>query len=142
MAEAVFTKIVKDKGLTDKITEIDSFGTHAYHVGEDPDYRTIKTCQRYKIPINHSAQQIRPIHFNKFDYIIAMDNYNLQSLSTKKPKDGSGKARIHLFGDWRTDEKFDKIVDDPYYGSSDGFETCYRQCVHFAEEFLKKELGK
>ncbi|ODV86172.1 hypothetical protein CANARDRAFT_27435 [[Candida] arabinofermentans NRRL YB-2248] len=139
MAEAVFAKIVKDKNLNDQITLIDSFGTHAYHVGEDPDYRTLKTCRAHKVPINHRAQQIKPAHFDKFDYVICMDDYNLSSLKAKQPR--GSKAIVNLFGHWKEDSKFDTIVDDPYYGNSDGFEVCYEQCVHFSEVFLKRELG-
>ena len=37
-AEAVFKKMVKEAGLTDKVI-VDSAGTHGYHVGEAPDVR-------------------------------------------------------------------------------------------------------
>ena len=42
-AEGVFAKLVHDEGLNDVI-EIDSAGTHAYHVGEPPDSRAQRSA--------------------------------------------------------------------------------------------------
>ncbi|HKQ30103.1 MAG TPA: low molecular weight phosphotyrosine protein phosphatase, partial [Burkholderiales bacterium] len=44
-AEGVFRKLVRDAGLTDKIT-VASAGTHAYHVGEPPDTRSQEAALR------------------------------------------------------------------------------------------------
>ncbi|KAG7883411.1 hypothetical protein KL938_002648 [Ogataea parapolymorpha] len=139
MAEAVFSQLVEQKGLSSVITKVDSFGTHSYHLGETPDQRTVATCEAHNVPINHRAQQIKPQHFHDFDYILCMDNYNLRSLEHKRPS--GSKAKVCLFGDWKEDPKLEKIVDDPYYGGRDGFEECYRQCKHFSEVFLQKECS-
>lgn len=138
MAEAVFSDIVNKANLQSKFKKIDSFGTANYHVGDKPDSRTIQTCINHNVPINHRGQQIKPQHFKEFDYILCMDESNLYNLLKIKPKDS--KAKVSLFGAWNNDKSLDKIIDDPYYGGSDGFETCYKQCVHFTNEFLKREL--
>ncbi|MDC6274226.1 low molecular weight phosphotyrosine protein phosphatase [Lacticaseibacillus paracasei] len=137
MAEAVFQHIINEKGLGDSV-HVESFGTANYHVGDKPDYRTIATCKRHGIPINHRGQQIKPKHFKEFDFILCMDESNLYNLKRIQPSDS--KAKVMLFGEYSTDGKYDKIVDDPYYGGEDGFEACYNQCVHFTENFIKQEL--
>ncbi|MCK5897602.1 MAG: low molecular weight phosphotyrosine protein phosphatase, partial [Methylococcales bacterium] len=38
-AEGVFRKLVETEGLSEQF-EIDSAGTHAYHIGEPPDHRS------------------------------------------------------------------------------------------------------
>jgi low molecular weight phosphotyrosine protein phosphatase len=48
MAEAVFQAQVKQRNpeVQGKIVKIDSCGTGAYHVGDDPDERTVQTCKK------------------------------------------------------------------------------------------------
>jgi protein-tyrosine-phosphatase len=48
MAEAVFQAQVKQRNpdIQGKIVKIDSCGTGAYHVGDDPDERTVQTCKK------------------------------------------------------------------------------------------------
>lgn len=139
MAEAVFSKVIKDLGQDSKFDLITSYGTAGYHVGEEPDYRTVDVCEKHEVPINHRAQRITSKQFNEFDYIICMDRNNLRNLQHTQPR-GKCKAQLHLFGEWKEDSKLPRIVEDPYYGGEDGFEFCYRQCVHFSKIFAKREL--
>ncbi|KAH3663559.1 hypothetical protein OGAPHI_004960 [Ogataea philodendri] len=127
----IFADMVKQHKLGAEITKIDSFGTHSYHVGQSPDERTVATCKLHKVPISHRAKQIKPQHFLEFDYVLCMDDYNLRSLQQKRPENST--AKVCLFGDWKQDDDLERIVDDPYYGDRDGFEECYRQCVHFSK---------
>ncbi|QLG70275.1 hypothetical protein HG535_0A02130 [Zygotorulaspora mrakii] len=138
MAEAVFQNVVRQKNLEDRFHVIDSFGTGGWHCGENPDSRSAATCKFHNVPINHKAQQIKGNHFDKFDYIICMDESNLRNLKRLQPK--GSKAKLFLFGNWNTDGKFNKIVDDPYYGGNEGFEYNFKQISYFSEEFLKNEL--
>ncbi|EDO18307.1 hypothetical protein Kpol_1039p58 [Vanderwaltozyma polyspora DSM 70294] len=138
MAEAVFRHTVEQANLQDRFDRIDSFGTAGYHIGENPDPRSQSTLKKHKVPFNHKAQQIRGNHFDQFDYIIGMDENNVRNLKKIQPK--GSKAKVMLFGDWNTSGKFNKIVDDPYYGGIDGFEYNFKQVSYFSEEFLNKEL--
>lgn len=140
MAESVFKHKVKELGYSDYFKLIDSYGTSGWHTRETPDSRSARTCRKHGVPVNHYAQQITPADFKKFDYVIAMDESNLLNLQHMKPRDS--KATVSLFGRWRTNTKFQTIVDDPYYGGSDGFETNFHQISHFSEEFLKQEVGE
>lgn len=133
MAEAVFAKAAEDHNVV-----VDSFGTAAYHVGETPDYRTQEVCEQHGVPINHRAQRIEAKHFDEFDHIICMDHQNLRTLKSRQPR--GSKAKLNMFGHWREDPSFSEVVEDPYYGGVDGFEQCYKQCKHFSEVFIKREL--
>lgn len=134
MAEAVFANEVAKAGLSDQI-KVDSFGTSAFHIGENPDRRSAATCRKHDVPVNHKAQQIFPHHFSKFDYILAMDDSNLSNLQHMAPR--NSKAKIQLFGEYRQSPKFDQIVDDPYYGGTDGFEHNFKQVQDFSSGLLK-----
>ncbi|KAK6459154.1 Ltp1 protein phosphatase [Scheffersomyces xylosifermentans] len=140
MAEAVFKHKVKELGYSDYFDLIDSYGTGAYHVGESPDSRSTKTCKKHGVPVNHRAQKISHVDFQKFDYVIAMDESNKSDLLYIKPR--SSTAVVELFGKWRTDSQYSTIVSDPYYGGINGFETNFQQLNHFSEEFLKQEIGE
>ena len=59
---------------------MDSAGTASYHVGSRPDSRSARTCARHGVPINHRARQVTEEDFQEFDYLLAMDNSNLEDL--------------------------------------------------------------
>ncbi|KAI2825372.1 hypothetical protein CBS147352_2570 [Aspergillus niger] len=78
MAEGVFRNVAASHPL---INEIDSAGTGAYHAGEDPDSRTMSTLRRHNIRnYNHAARKVTKQDFLDFDYLLAMDEYNLRDL--------------------------------------------------------------
>lgn len=139
MAEAIFKHKVQSMGYSKYFKLIDSYGTSNYHIGDDADSRSIKTCKKHGIIIDHTGQQIQRSDYNKFDYIIGMDSSNKSDLVYRKPSDYKGV--IDIFGKWRTDTSFDKIVSDPYYGGINGFETNFKQLCHFSEQFLLQEIG-
>ncbi|KAJ2747494.1 Low molecular weight phosphotyrosine protein phosphatase [Coemansia sp. BCRC 34301] len=135
MAEAVFADIVAKRGLSARFY-IDSAGTAKYHVGEFPDGRTIETCGRHGVAIEHLGQQLVPRHFSEFDYILCMDRDNLRDCKHVKPK-GQCRAKHELFGSY-SEDKGDLIVTDPYYGGMDDFERMYERIVRCSEGLLKK----
>lgn len=139
MAEAVFTHLVHEHGLESQISRIDSFGTAGYHIGETPDSRSAATCRRHGVAVNHHGQRLSARHFDEFDFLIGMDDANVANMLRIQPK--GSRAKVKLFGEYNTGNKFSTIVDDPYYGGDDGFEYNFKQVSYFAEEFLKEELG-
>lgn len=138
MAEAVFKYKIKEMGVEDHFGLIDSFGTGAWHTGEPPDHRSVSTCRKHGVPIEHYAQQIQPADFAKFDYVIGMDESNLANLKRMQPR--NSKSRVCTFGEWRTDPKFEAMVSDPYYGHANGFEVNFQQLCHFSENFIQQEV--
>jgi len=117
-AEGVFRYYVEQAELNQQL-QIDSAGTHAYHVGEPPDRRARAAAERRGMSLdNIYARRVMTEDFERFDYIIAMDEDNLARLQDESPEEHRSKLRLFLefsSGDERE-------VPDPYYGGSAGFE--------------------
>jgi len=133
MGEAVLAHVAKERGID---IHVESAGTAGYHVGEEPDERTVATCKKYKVPIDHLAQQVRPLHFREFDYILGSDTANMNALDRVKPSDST--AEVKLWGDWDDG----KPIVDPYYGGMVGFEACFEQCKRYSNAFLDALVAK
>ena len=137
-AEGVFRHVVKQRNLSDQI-EIDSAGTHAYHIGESPDSRSQSTALSRGVDL--SAQRARKAiteDFERFDYIIAMDRSNFENL--KQLGDGADLTKLHLFMDFASDWDNEE-VPDPYYGGANGFEQVF-DMVQSASEGLLEHILK
>jgi protein-tyrosine phosphatase len=121
-AHGVFRKMVVDEGLSDLI-EIDSAGTHAYHVGNPPDTRAQHTANVRGIDLSDlRARQARSEDFEAFDYVIAMDKDNYRSLKLISPKGMLDK--LYMFLDFAPTIR-QREVPDPYYGGDEGFEKVF-----------------
>ncbi|KIK70842.1 hypothetical protein GYMLUDRAFT_297112 [Collybiopsis luxurians FD-317 M1] len=130
MGEAVLKDVAVKRGLSN-IT-VDSCGTAGYHVGEEPDDRTVATCKKHSVPIKHQARQIQASDFTRFTHILAADESNLRNLERVKPKNAT--AEVSLWGSFLDN----KPIADPYYGGMNGFEEVYQQCIALSEAFLDK----
>ncbi|KAG2146261.1 phosphotyrosine protein phosphatase [Suillus clintonianus] len=137
MGEAVLRNEALKRGITD--IHVDSAGTAAAHLGEDPDDRTIAVCNTNKVPISHSARQVRASDFTSFDYILAADGSNLRALERQVSQSEGSKAAVKLWGSYLPDNK---PIPDPYYGGQDGFTKVYEQCVKLSNAFLDEVVGK
>lgn len=83
----------------------------------------------------HAARKVRHSDFDNFDYIFAMDRSNLSDLKRSRKSD-TAKAKVMLFGEYSGSGK-SEVVQDPYYGGQQGFETAYAQCLRFSKNFLE-----
>lgn len=121
-AHAVFDSLVEQSELASSI-EVDSAGTGDWHVGHAPDKRATAHAARRGIDMTHlRARQFSVEDFHRFDYILAMDNNNLEDILALEPADHS--ARVALFLEYAT--HFDETeVPDPYYGGDEGFEHVF-----------------
>ena len=117
-AEGVFRHQVEAAGLSNRI-DIDSAGTHAYHIGEAPDRRAIAAADRRGVSMgNIRARRVSDDDFERFDLIIAMDQDNVTRLKRQGAEEHHHKVRLFLSfagGD-------ETEVPDPYYGGAAGFE--------------------
>lgn len=66
-----------------------------------------------------------------------MDRNNLRDLERLRGSAKHTRAQVMLFGEYAGTDK-PEIVQDPWYGGIDGFETAYEQCVRFTKNFLKE----
>nr|XP_019042404.1 phosphotyrosine protein phosphatase [Kwoniella bestiolae CBS 10118]OCF21334.1 phosphotyrosine protein phosphatase [Kwoniella bestiolae CBS 10118] len=123
---------------------VDSAGTGAYHEGEEADDRTIAVCKKHGIKADSIARAVIKEDFAKFNYILAMDQSNLQTLLNRQPS--SSTSQISLFGSFSPSipssqqgksKTKAEAISDPYYGGRDGFEISYRKCGEFAKGFLE-----
>jgi len=119
-AEGIFRHLVKQQGLTDKITT-DSAGTSDWHIGQSPDERSQETARARGIELSDlKARQSISADFELFEYVIAMDKSNYQKLSAICP--AGREDRLHMFLDFAP-QIGRRDVPDPYY--HDGFDMVF-----------------
>ena len=119
LAEGILaSKLPKDKFI------IDSAGTGDYHLGKQPDARSITVAKKNGIDITkQKARQFSEKDFEDFDYIYAMDNSNQIDI-LELAKTTEEKAKVDLI----LNELFPKEnvdVPDPYFGAENGFANVY-----------------
>ena len=118
-AQGVFEKLLSECGLSEVI-EVDSAGCAGYHTGEPPDLRATEAALRRGIDLSRQrGRQVSKRDFEKFDYILAMDEDNLDYLRSIEPL--KGKAALKLFLEYAP-KLGNREVPDPYYGGATGFE--------------------
>lgn len=118
-AEGVFTQLIKKQGL-DKQIQVDSAGTHAYHVGEAPDVRAQEAARKRGIELAQlKGRQVVANDVLEFDYVLAMDYDNYDSLLNICPE--GYESRVSLFLSHATELEIEE-VPDPYYGGKRGFD--------------------
>lgn len=118
-AEGVLRAMAERQGVAQGF-EIDSAGTHAYHVGEPPDPRARKAALKrgYDLSVLR-ARRVNDLDFTHFDCILAMDWENLAMLQRACPAEH--RHKLGLFLEYAANFEEDE-VPDPYYGGDDGFE--------------------
>ncbi|KYG82888.1 low molecular weight protein-tyrosine-phosphatase [Roseivirga echinicomitans] len=138
LAEGIFRKKVEDKGLEAHFF-IDSCGTSNYHIGEQPDRRTVKNALANGINLNHHGRQFTVQDFDDFDYIVAMDSSNVVNIERIRPVGNNKQIRLMRSFD---ETALNKNVPDPYYGGDKGFQEVFHivdRSVEALIEFLTKE---
>jgi protein-tyrosine phosphatase len=133
-AEGVFTHLIEGLQLSGHF-EIDSAGTHAYHIGEQPDFRSQQAAKEHGIDL--SQQRARKViygDFEDYDYLLAMDSNNYQTLVNASPTEYQQK--ISYFLDY-VPELESREVPDPYYGGEYGFEKVLTMIEVASQGFLQ-----
>ena len=139
-AHGVFQGMVERAGLTEQI-EVDSAGTHAYHVGNPPDGRAQQTALGRGFDLSSQrARQASTEDFHQFDHILAMDRDNYANLTAIAPG-GTTRAKLQLFMDFAPGAMGQREVPDPYYGGDQGFEQVF-DMVEEASKGLLEEIRK
>lgn len=124
LAQGIFEHQISAAGLGSEY-DADSAGTSGWHQGEPPHSGSIAVAKKYGISIER--QKSRPVHAKDaevFDYIIAMDTANRESLlhEFRFPKD-----KVFLMRDFHEQEpaKKGQSVPDPWGHGSAAFEAVY-----------------
>lgn len=132
-AEGVFNAFIANRNLAHAF-DVDSAGTHAYHVGDAPDLRAQKAARDRGVELRHlRARKVNLTDFEVFDYILAMDEENYAILSEACPSDH--KHKIRLFLEYAPHLPQNE-VPDPYYGGAYGFERVLDLVETASEGFI------
>ncbi|XP_043929532.1 low molecular weight phosphotyrosine protein phosphatase isoform X1 [Protopterus annectens] len=135
IAEAVFRKLATERGVVDQ-WRIDSAATSTYEIGSSPDYRGQACMRKHGITMSHIARQVTNDDFASFEHILCMDESNLRDLNRRASKAKNCRSKVDLLGSYDPHKQL--IIEDPYYGGDEDFETVYQQCVRCCKAFLEK----
>lgn len=137
-AHGIFEHHVREAGLETRI-HIESAGTHAYHIGEKPDPRSIAAAKRRGFEMDHlRARRVGKSDLIEFDYVLAMDRENYRNLEAICPPEHVRKVQLFLeYAPHLNEEE----VPDPYYGGSLGFERVL-DMVEAASEGLLEHIRR
>ncbi|WP_397536456.1 low molecular weight protein-tyrosine-phosphatase [Rummeliibacillus pycnus] len=131
MAEAIFRNLVKSQGKSEQF-DIDSAGTGDWHIGDCPHKGTVQKLTEHHISTDGMfSRQIKQEDYDRFDYIVCMDNSNIQNaLPMLGIKESSKVFRLlDLIQDSRD-------VPDPYFTGD--FEETYQLCLEGCKALLQK----
>ena len=129
MAEYILKDMVRKNGLEDKFY-IESAATSYEEIG-NPVYPPARAeLAKHGIGCRgHAARKLVKADFEEFDYLIAMEEYNLRNI---RREFGEALAKkVSLLLDY-TDMPGD--IDDPWYTGS--FDVTYNEIVMGCEGFL------
>jgi protein-tyrosine phosphatase len=136
MAEALFRDLLKKENLTTKIA-VDSAATSSWHIGSPPHKGTLSILKKYNVSADGLVgRQLTKADFEKFDYIIGMDESNTKNIYeiTGKPNHPKIIRLLDL-------TKHKKDVPDPYYTGD--FQETYtlisEGCRALLEKILKEQ---
>ncbi len=117
LAEGILQHKVGDRHI------IDSAGTGDWHVGEQPDRRSIAAAKKHGVDISDQrAMHFNPVFFEEFDLILAMDKQNsidLQQLA--RTEEERNKVKLIL----KEGLGVSHNVPDPYYEKDEAFDQVY-----------------
>lgn len=116
MAEGLAGKRFSEAGVE---AEIHSAGLGDWHADEPPDRRAVNAGWKALVDLSaHRARQIEAADFDRFDYIIGMDDENITAL--RELAQPQQREKIRLLLDFSQSD--DSQICDPYFGGHDGFD--------------------
>jgi protein-tyrosine phosphatase len=131
MAEGVFRNVLKKEDLSSKVS-VDSAATSSWHIGSPPHKGTLAILKKYNISSEGLVgRQLTKDDFEKFDYIIGMDESNVKNIFeiTGKPQHPKIIRLLDL-------TEHNKDVPDPYYTGD--FEETYQLVTDGCQALLEK----
>ena len=121
--------MINQQNLSDQFI-IDSAATSTEEIGNPPHRGTVKKLREVGVPlVPHRARQITWKDYEKFDYIIGMDQWNIRNLNRMLKGDPDGKVyKLLSFAGT------DRDIADPWYTGN--FDVTYTDIVEGCEGFL------
>jgi protein-tyrosine phosphatase len=135
LAEGILRQKTEERNLN---IIIDSAGTSNYHIGQQPDKRTMLNAKKHGVDIsNLKGRQFKVSDFDAFDIIFVMDSNNYSDvISLARNENDINKVELILN---RVYPNSNMAVPDPYYGGEEGFENVY-QLLDKACDVIVKSL--
>lgn len=130
MAESVLTHMVKQRHI-DHLFEINSAATSREEIGNPPHYGTVNKLRQVGISlIPHRAVQMTKADYEKYDYLIGMDDWNIRNMLRIAGGDPDHKIRklLSFAGSARD-------IADPWYTGN--FDETYDDIIEGCEAFLR-----
>ena len=138
MAESIFNYKIKQLGIADRF-EVDSAGTSREELGHGVHKGTVKKLREMNIPVTpHSARQFSWVDYEYYDYIIAMDSFNVANI-LRIAGDTDYDGKVHKIMEYAGE---DRDVADPWYTGN--FDATYNEISRGVDgllEELVKELN-
>ena len=136
LAEGILaSKLPQDKFV------VDSAGTGNWHVGKQPDSRSIATAKKNGLDISsQKGKHFTPQHFEEFDYIYVMDGSNYDDVLFLAKSDDHKKKVSRILDELFPGDNVD--VPDPYYGLQNGFDLVYEMLDEATDLLAKKLIEK
>lgn len=134
MAESVMTYMVKQRGL-ENLFEIHSAATSREEIGNPPHYGTVAKLREVGIPVvPHRAIQMTKDDYQKYDYLIGMDDANIRNMV--RIAGGDPERKIHKLLEYAGSNR---AIADPWY--TDNFDVTYDDIVKGCEGLLRELVG-
>lgn len=115
--------------------KVESAGTGNWHIGEQPDRRSIDVAHRNGIDISQQrARQFRAADLDEYDLILAMDRNNYRDI-IGLAKTEEQRRKVHLIMDLANIDATDE-VPDPYWDDN-GFEQVYEMLEAACDRILE-----
>ena len=136
LAESILASKLPKEGF-----KVDSAGTGNYHLGKNPDLRSIAIAKKNGIDIScQKARKFTVEDFTTFDYIYVMDQTNYNDVINLAPNSELKKKVNLILNELFPGENVD--VPDPYFGLENGFTSVYQMLDEVCEIIAKKLLIK
>ena len=131
MAEAIMRQRLQDRGIKD--VRVHSRGTGKWNLGQPPHEGTQKILNEHQIPFDGMISELfEPT--DDFDYIIAMDQSNIENIKAINPNIQGQLFKLLEFSNMEESD-----VPDPYY--TNNFEGVYKMvqssCDHLIDYIVK-----
>jgi protein-tyrosine phosphatase len=136
LAEGILASKLPKKKFT-----VESAGTGSWHIGRQPDERSIAVAKKHKLDISQQkGRQFAVSDFDVFDYIYVMDSSNYKDV-VHLTNNQEHKAKVQLIlNELFPNENVD--VPDPYFGVVNGFESVYEMLDETCDIIAKKLIEK
>lgn len=134
LAQGIFQHLLEEKNLQDRIG-VDSCGTASFSIGNPPDPRAVEAGLRAGYDIRHQVSRMFcPEDFERFEYIVPMDNINMMNLKGLVPEEYQGELKLL--------RRFSKAggdmqIADPYHKNTERFDALVPELEEATRGLLK-----